>query len=70
LLGQIVDWEVPRLPIGGGVLVDRGIGRGPDVARTLRVIEDQWVEEDFPGEPRLALIVDAAVDQALRSIRK
>ncbi len=70
LLGQIVDWEVPRLPIGGGVLVERGIGRGPDVARTLRVIEDQWVEEDFPGEPRFALIVDAAVDQALRSIRK
>ncbi len=70
LLGQIVDWEVPRLPIGGGVLVDRGIGRGPDVARTLRVIEDQWVEEDFPGEPRFAAIVDAAVDQALRSIRK
>lgn len=70
LLEQIVDWEVPRLPIGGGVLVERGIGRGPDVARTLRVIEDQWVEEDFPGEPRFALIVDAAVDQALRSIRK
>ena len=70
LLGQIMDWEVPRLPIGGGVLVDRGIGRGPDVARTLRMIEDQWVEEDFPGEPRFALIVDAAVDQALRSIRK
>ena len=70
LLGQIVDWEVPRLPIGGGVLVERGIGRGPDVARTLRVIEDQWVEEDFPGEPRFALIVDGAVDQALRSIRK
>lgn len=70
LLGQIVDWEVPRLPISGGVLVERGIGRGPDVARTLRSIEDQWVEEDFPGEPRFGLIVDAAVDQALRSSRK
>ncbi|OYW21657.1 MULTISPECIES: CCA tRNA nucleotidyltransferase [unclassified Sphingomonas] len=66
---EIADWAVPSLPISGGALVDRGIGRGPDVARTLRAIEDQWVDEDFPGDARLAEITAAAVDQALRSIR-
>lgn len=69
LYAQIANWAVPRLPIGGGALVERGIDRGPDVARTLHAIEDQWVAEDFPDENRLGLIVDAAVDQALRFIR-
>jgi len=66
----IANWPVPRLPLTGGALVARGIGRGPDVARTLRAIENQWVAEDFPGDARLADIADAAIDQALRSIRK
>lgn len=68
-LTSIADWEIPRLPLSGGALVDRGIDRGPDVARTLRAIEDQWVTEDFPGDMRLAQITDAAIDQTLRSIR-
>lgn len=66
---EIADWTVPSLPISGGALVQQGIGRGPDVARTLRTIEDLWVAEDFPGEERLAAIAASAVDQALRSIR-
>lgn len=66
---SIADWDVARLPLSGGALVERGLGRGPDVARTLRAIEDQWVAEDFPSDARLAEIVDHAVDQALRSIR-
>lgn len=66
---SIADWDVPRFPLSGGALVERGLGRGPDVARTLRAIEDQWVAEDFPGDERLAEIVDRAVGQALRSTR-
>mgnify|MGYP003392359263 CR=1 FL=1 len=66
---SIADWAVPRLPLSGGALVGRGIGPGPDVARTLRAIEDQWVGEGFPDDERLTEIVDSAVDQALRSIR-
>ena len=66
-LAPLVDWTPPRLPIGGGVLVARGLKKGPDVARTLRVIEDQWIAEGFPGDARLASITDAAIDQALRS---
>lgn len=69
-LAAIADWPVPRLPLSGGTLVERGIGKGPDVARTLRAIEDRWVAEDFPDETRLAAITDAAVAQALSAINR
>jgi poly(A) polymerase len=44
----IADWSAPRLPIGGGVLIERGLAPGPEVARTLRRIEARWVEQGFP----------------------
>ena len=69
-LAEITDWTVPRLPLSGGELVERGIGKGPDVARTLRAIEDRWVAEGFPDAARLAAITDEAVVQALSSINR
>lgn len=65
-LAMIAGWTPPRLPLSGGVLVGRGISKGPDVARTLRAIEAQWIAEDFPGAERLAAITDAAVAAQLR----
>jgi poly(A) polymerase len=41
-------WELPRLPISGGSLIKRGLPQGPAVARSLRRIEDRWVDEGFP----------------------
>ena len=69
-LADVAGWPVPRLPISGGELVARGLTRGPDVARTLHVIEDTWVAEDFPGAARLAEITDLALAQALRASSK
>jgi poly(A) polymerase len=46
--GGIGDWKAPRLPIGGGALIARGLPEGPIVAKTLRQIEDQWVKAGFP----------------------
>ena len=54
LAGQAADaaalsqWEGPRLPISGGALIKRGLEPGPAVARTLRRIEDRWVDDGFP----------------------
>jgi poly(A) polymerase len=45
---EIARWEAPRLPISGGSLIKRGLAQGPAVARTLRRIEDRWVDEGFP----------------------
>jgi poly(A) polymerase len=56
----IVHWKAPRLPISGGALLKRGLDEGPVVARTLRLIEDRWVEEDFPaGEDFERIVGDA-----------
>ncbi|KQN26408.1 polynucleotide adenylyltransferase [Sphingomonas sp. Leaf33] len=56
-------WVPPRLPVSGGALVARGLRKGPDVARTLRAIEDRWIAAGFPE--RIDAIVDEAVAQAL-----
>lgn len=62
LAGESVEalagWTPPRLPFSGGDLVARGIARGPEVARTLRQIETQWIAEDFPDDTRTAAIAD------------
>ena len=63
---SISGWKVPRLPISGGTLIARGLTEGPTVARTLKQIEEGWVEDGFPTGEALADIVDSALAKALR----
>lgn len=44
----IAGWTPPRLPVGGSQLMARGIAEGPEIARTLRRIEDLWEAAGFP----------------------
>lgn len=62
--GSLASWEIPRLPLTGGALVERGLAKGPEVARALRQVEDRWVTEGFPPAKRVAEIADAVVAQA------
>jgi poly(A) polymerase len=60
---RIAKWHLPRLPIGGGVLIERGLIEGPIVARTLRKIEDRWVAEGFPqGDAFEQIVADALAE--------
>ncbi|MBV9932409.1 MAG: CCA tRNA nucleotidyltransferase [Alphaproteobacteria bacterium] len=61
-------WERPRLKLGGGDLIAMGLAAGPEVARTLQLLERSWGEAGFPAdaEAQRALARDA-VDQALRA---
>lgn len=59
----LAGWSPPRLPIGGGILIERGMTAGPDVARTLRHIEAQWVEQGFPSGDRLEQIIAKALSE-------
>ncbi|MEG3123013.1 CCA tRNA nucleotidyltransferase [Sphingomonas sp. GB1N7] len=59
----------PMFPIKGGDLVARGLGKGPDVARMLRTVEDLWIAEGFPDAERTGQIADSAVAQWLISSR-
>jgi poly(A) polymerase len=69
-VSSLADWTPPRLPLSGGDLVARGLQAGPDVARTLRRVEDRWIAESFPDATRVATIADEEVAQALDAIRK
>jgi poly(A) polymerase len=60
----IAQWKAPRLPIGGGQLIKRGLPEGPVVAKTLRRIEDRWVEAGFPHGPEFERIVSDALAEA------
>jgi poly(A) polymerase len=61
---MVASWKIPKLPIGGGALIERGLKEGPVVARTLRRIEDQWVEAGFPTGDAFERIVAGVLTNA------
>lgn len=61
---EIAEWRAPRMPIGGGALIKRGLAEGPGVAKALREIEDRWVEAGFPAGDEFGRIVDDALAAA------
>lgn len=58
------DWDIPQFPLKGGEIVARGIKAGPQVARTLRMVEDRWVAEGFPEAGRVGELLDEALRSA------
>lgn len=45
-------WKAPDFPVGGAALIALGMPPGPDMARALTAIREQWIAEDFPGPER------------------
>ncbi len=61
-------WQRPRLPVGGGDLIAMGLEPGPVVARTLQLIERDWVQAGFPGDREaVRALARHHVDQARRA---
>ncbi len=60
----VATWRRPRVPIGGGALIKRGLTEGPVVARTLKRIEDRWIEAGFPEGPDFDRIVEESLESA------
>jgi poly(A) polymerase len=60
-VAPLSGWDIPRLPIKGADIVARGIGAGPQVAKVLRAVEARWIDEGFPGEPRVHELLDQAL---------
>ncbi|HEX5181779.1 MAG TPA: CCA tRNA nucleotidyltransferase [Allosphingosinicella sp.] len=63
---RLDGWHKPKLPIGGGRLIARGLEAGPAVARTMQAIERDWIEAGFPGGADFDAIVETRLVQALR----
>lgn len=64
LAARISRWDAPKLPISGGMLIQRGLTQGPVVAKTLQAIERQWVVSNFPAGAEFEQIVEEALDSA------
>ena len=60
----IASWHRPRLPTSGGALIKRGLQEGPVVARTLRQIEDRWIDAGFPTGDEFQQIVSEELSKA------
>ena len=59
----LAGWGAPKLPVGGGTLIERGLTPGPEVARRLKAIERRWVEAGFPSGDELEAIVGAELER-------
>ncbi|KQU55827.1 polynucleotide adenylyltransferase [Sphingomonas sp. Leaf339] len=59
----IATWSPPRFPMTGGALVERGLGRGPEVATALRAVETAWIAEGFPDAQRVEAIADVVATE-------
>ncbi|KHK91681.1 CCA tRNA nucleotidyltransferase [Novosphingobium malaysiense] len=57
-VSTLKDWDIPTFPLKGGQIVARGVSAGPEVARTLRRVEDRWISEGFPDEGRVLALLD------------
>lgn len=55
-------WEIPEFPLKGGMIVERGIAAGPEVARVLQAVERRWIAEGFPDSERVADMLDEELD--------
>lgn len=55
---SLAGWVIPAFPLKGGEIVARGVNAGPEVARILRQLESQWVDEGFPERPRVLALLD------------
>jgi len=63
---EMLGWNPPKLRVTGGALIKRGLKEGPVVSRTLRQIEERWIEAGFPVGEELESIVADALAGALR----
>jgi poly(A) polymerase len=63
----LLNFQRPTMPVNGTTLIARGMTAGPAIAKALREIEDEWVEESFPDANRVARIVDQIVSKFQRA---
>jgi len=62
-IAPLEGWDIPELPLKGGEIVARGRQAGPEIARTLRAVEERWVTEGFPGRERVLELLDSELSR-------
>ncbi len=47
VLSDFVDWDLPRFPLSGHRLLERGVEKGPKLAKTLAALRQKWKESKY-----------------------
>lgn len=68
LLGVAAHWAAlaraytpPRLPLTGNDLMQLGVPKGPDIARTMGLVRERWIDAGFPQSRDAVLDLARAV---------
>jgi poly(A) polymerase len=67
---RMTDWTAPRLPLSGGDLIAMGLTAGPQVAKTLQLLEREWIAAGFPPTDETRAMATQMIVAELRSIQK
>jgi poly(A) polymerase len=51
LIENVFTWPVPKFPLSGQALINRGVAPGPQVSALLKQLEQDWIESDFSNDP-------------------
>lgn len=65
LLSKIEDWPLPKFPLRGADVLQRGLPEGVMISSVLTKVEDRWIGENFPPSDRLNIIFDEEIQYAL-----
>ena len=69
-IAPLTGWSIPRFPLKGGTVVERGVRAGPAVARILQTVEARWLAERFPGPDRVAELLDAVLAEEPKDLHE
>lgn len=47
LLKELAEWKIPKFPISGHILMERGYKAGPRMTEVMTALKDQWIESNF-----------------------
>ena len=63
-LEQFEVWEAPRFPVSGHRLLERGVPKGPMLAKTLNALRGKWKESQYKkGEEELLRDLDSVMEE-------
>ena len=65
-MAMLENWTLPEFPIGGRDIIALGVNAGPNVARLLNAVKEQWIVEGFTGLERAQELAEAQIAAFLR----
>ncbi|MEZ5921387.1 MAG: CCA tRNA nucleotidyltransferase [Parvularculaceae bacterium] len=60
-------WKAPVFPISGKDIIAAGVPKGPLVARTLKAVEEKWIDANFPPDEQVHAMLADEIKSILKS---